>query len=1518
MKKYLLHYILPLFIIGFLTVSNRCWAQTYTLNSLSAGLTAGNLSGYQTGIAVYGFSLNVTGLATVINGFNIKNGQTGSALNTYFANAKFYSGTTNDYSTAVLTQIGTATINSGEIAITGLTEVYSINTTKYYYLVVDDIYDNTGIFQGAIIYNQSPSAIVATTGSTSAFNSSGSYGIYHALQASTAPVVTNLTGGLVAAATLTLGQTAQPLFGFSLNVTGGRTFSQFSINSGNGSLSSYFSNFKLYRNTTSTYGTGTPTQVGTAAISGSYVNITGLTEAFTNNAGQTNNYFLVGDYSNAAGAVPSSIQFNFANAQSPAAFTQSSPIATTYNTFNVTGNAYDMNTAAIAMSSQQNGLTAASVYPGQTGVAVFGFGLSTTSGTSSITQINLGSDNGSLSTYYGNFKLYSSSTNSYAGTLTFLGNGTVTGGSFVNFTGFTAQTINGTAKYYFVVADVVYASTGTNSTTFKFVSGQTSNALVQSSPASTYNNFTVTGNTYSITQPTITFGNSVTGLITGPIYYGNTTQAIYGFSVQAAGITTLNGFVLGDLGGIAVNTTFANCKLYRATSSVFNSANIGTYTYLGTGSLSGTNITFSGLTDVVNNTTQYYFMVVDDIYYSSSNHTQLVMNSITTTSGTSNPGIYGTYYNFSLPNATITGANDPVANGITPGALYYGATNVVLYGFSIQVNGSLNITNFNIASTGYPSAVPNQYFSNARLYRSTGSTFPGGTPAYTSANVSVGATYFTANVSETITNGTYYYWLVVDYTVSTGPAASFAAAVTGGQSSLFIVTNPSSTNYNSSYITGKSFTIPITEDWKGTTNNFALASNYKLLDGVTTGIVPDATTTVRIGAVSYTNAPAITTDTPIGGLTLGSTASPTIAITSGKTLTINNGLNLLSGAAVTFSGGTVQIPTGTASSIAPTAVLTLGANTTLNNLGIFTLLSSSAGTGSVAAIPSTSSLTGTYVVQRYFTGGTLANRGYRLMSSPVNNSGTLPVTSSATYNFNSLKTNLLITGTGGSASGWDQPNGYTANGPTILFYNTASNNFTVPTTLASTSGTAGKGFYFYFRGDNQTNLTNKVVKTTTYAIPEANIVGLESGTLNQQGFSYSLSNASIGYNLVGNPYPSSISITQASLTNTNNTVYTYTSGGTSVTAHSVTSTPWQVASGQGFFLKAINTGASIAFSESLKSTGQPTLLLGTPAVIAEGNILLQMVQDSSNYDFAELRFMDSYDKNYVEAEDADDFNGSGQVIFFGAMTADNHLVAIASQPLDKQKTSVFLSVNDNTSGTFKINKINLANIADKYDVWLMDHFKNDSLDLRANTTYTFTIDKANAATFGNSRMEVVIRKKVVPPYQLLTFTGQRSNTDNVLNWTTQNEYTFTYFELQRSFDGTTYEGVNNSTSTSAGKYTFTDQTTKPLVYYRLKQTDINDVVTYSTIVILKSDNSSVFSVYPNPTDNNLQFSLTQIVKGTVTLRIYNSLGTLMKLSTYTIPSGQQDVSKLTPGSYMVELVDDTTKKLIASAKFIKL
>ncbi len=240
----------------------------------------------------------------------------------------------------------------------------------------------------------------------------------------------------------------------------------------------------------------------------------------------------------------------------------------------------------------------------------------------------------------------------------------------------------------------------------------------------------------------------------------------------------------------------------------------------------------------------------------------------------------------------------------------------------------------------------------------------------------------------------------------------------------------------------------------------------------------------------------------------------------------------------------------------------------------FTLVSDANSSATIYQIPSGSSCPGKFSVQRYLAGGSTKSgsrwvyRNYRLMSSPVNtvstNGGS---TNSYPVSLQYLANSAIVTGAKGGYAFPSTFNSSTAHGnPSIYFFRediTPSNtsftsgdfigvndisdqtNYTVGLSDGSTPKiSVGNGFFFFFRGDKIHSVGTSPGKTTSpYVAPES-VVFTATGYLNQQSYQVqnwvsgggslkyestptyngvSQNNAAVrGYNLVGNPYPSSI------------------------------------------------------------------------------------------------------------------------------------------------------------------------------------------------------------------------------------------------------------------------------------------------------------------------------------------------------------------------------------------------------------
>jgi hypothetical protein len=187
------------------------------------------------------------------------------------------------------------------------------------------------------------------------------------------------------------------------------------------------------------------------------------------------------------------------------------------------------------------------------------------------------------------------------------------------------------------------------------------------------------------------------------------------------------------------------------------------------------------------------------------------------------------------------------------------------------------------------------------------------------------------------------------------------------------------------------------------------------------------------------------------------------------------------------------------------------------------------------------------------------------------------------------------------------------------------------------------------------------------------------------------------------------------------------------------------------------------------------------------------------------------------------------------------------------------------------------------------------------------------------------------PVTLSNFKGERIGATNKLTWSTFTEVDNHGFEIQRSIDGVSFNGIhlvpskaNRGNSTSVLDYSFDDS--KPFVgsnYYRLKQIDKDGKVAYSNIVLLKGARSSglqLSAVYPNPVRSVLNFVVASPSSEIVNLVITDLSGKAVIATSKQLISGdnniQLPVSKLTSGSYIIKVICHSGCESVVG-KFVK-
>ena len=173
------------------------------------------------------------------------------------------------------------------------------------------------------------------------------------------------------------------------------------------------------------------------------------------------------------------------------------------------------------------------------------------------------------------------------------------------------------------------------------------------------------------------------------------------------------------------------------------------------------------------------------------------------------------------------------------------------------------------------------------------------------------------------------------------------------------------------------------------------------------------------------------------------------------------------------------------------------------------------------------------------------------------------------------------------------------------------------------------------------------------------------------------------------------------------------------------------------------------------------------------------------------------------------------------------------------------------------------------------------------------------------------------PVKLTTFAATAQQGNVIVDWSTASETNNRGFNIERSLDGRSFEtvgfvkGAGNSNTRLS--YVFNDQsafakTAATVLYYRLKQVDMNGKFAYSQIAKVSIDDKELnaVSAYPNPFNDAMQVNFRSANEGVATVRILNIQGMVVSEQSQSVTNGMNRVdlnglSTLDRGMYFVQL-----------------
>ena len=173
------------------------------------------------------------------------------------------------------------------------------------------------------------------------------------------------------------------------------------------------------------------------------------------------------------------------------------------------------------------------------------------------------------------------------------------------------------------------------------------------------------------------------------------------------------------------------------------------------------------------------------------------------------------------------------------------------------------------------------------------------------------------------------------------------------------------------------------------------------------------------------------------------------------------------------------------------------------------------------------------------------------------------------------------------------------------------------------------------------------------------------------------------------------------------------------------------------------------------------------------------------------------------------------------------------------------------------------------------------------------------------------------PVILTSFNASADKKTIRLSWHTAQEVNSSYFEVQRSNDGKTFEPV--ATLTAAGKLTggADYETTDDLffyqnsnVFYRLKMVDVDGKSKYSTVLMLKLNTTaaaSTIKAWPNPYSTQLNTSVQSNTNEVIKIKLINMEGKTVAENAVRVQKGNNTLlvpaaAGITKGAYILQIV----------------
>ncbi len=165
----------------------------------------------------------------------------------------------------------------------------------------------------------------------------------------------------------------------------------------------------------------------------------------------------------------------------------------------------------------------------------------------------------------------------------------------------------------------------------------------------------------------------------------------------------------------------------------------------------------------------------------------------------------------------------------------------------------------------------------------------------------------------------------------------------------------------------------------------------------------------------------------------------------------------------------------------------------------------------------------------------------------------------------------------------------------------------------------------------------------------------------------------------------------------------------------------------------------------------------------------------------------------------------------------------------------------------------------------------------------------------------------VVPVTLSSFDARRAGNANDLRWYLSQELNLKDYIVERSGNGIDYLTIGKVTASGSANYQFTDLSpAKGVNYYRLKMIDINGLVRYSEIRIVKNDGAVMVNIFPNPVSDVARINVYTESAGKAGVSVIDINGKTLLSQSENVNAGNNqigvDMRRFASGNYFIRVV----------------